>query len=68
MTLHANGSVVTACVISRKGLAESLHLPDEQAMVELSILMGNDYVRMWGRRQRTNLTFQAEVQEILWIA
>lgn len=43
-TLHANGSVVTACVISRKALAESLHLPDEQAMVELSILMGNDYV------------------------
>jgi hypothetical protein len=43
-TLHAADSVVTACIISRKDLADSLDLPDDEAMVELAILLGNDYV------------------------
>ena len=43
-TLHADASVVTGAVISRKELAQSLHLPNEDAMVELAILLGNDYV------------------------
>lgn len=36
--------LVTACVIRRDALAESLGLPDESAMLELAILLGNDYV------------------------
>lgn len=43
-TLHADTSMVTGSVITRKELAESLHLPNEEAMVELAILLGNDYV------------------------
>ena len=43
-TLHADSSMVTGSVITRKELAESLHMPNEEAMVELAILLGNDYV------------------------
>jgi len=43
-TLHADASVVTASVISRRELASCLHLPKESLMTELAILMGNDYV------------------------
>jgi 5'-3' exonuclease len=43
-TLSADSNVVTGCVITRKVLADALHLPDEAALVELAILMGNDYV------------------------
>jgi hypothetical protein len=43
-TLHASDSVVTACIISREALATTLNLPDAHAMVELAILMRNDYV------------------------
>jgi hypothetical protein len=44
-TLDASrNDVVTACVIRRDTLTESLRLPDENAMIELAILLGNDYV------------------------
>jgi hypothetical protein len=43
-TLDVRTNTVTACVLQRDKLAASLDLPDEQAMVELAILMGNDYV------------------------
>ena len=45
-TLHASGNVqlATAVVLRRDELAHELELPDEDAMVELAILMGNDYV------------------------
>lgn len=43
-TLHASDSVATAVVLSRETLAETLQLPDPEAMVELAILMRNDYV------------------------
>lgn len=37
-------SVVTASVLRRSDIVESLELPDEDALVELAILMGNDFV------------------------
>ena len=44
-TLDASrSSTVTACVLRRDTIAQSLNLPDEEAMIELAILMGNDYV------------------------
>lgn len=43
-TLDASRNTVTACVIRRDTIAASLDLPDERAMIELAILMGNDYV------------------------
>jgi hypothetical protein len=44
-TLNASpsSSIVTACVIRRAAVAKSLGISDEH-MVELAILMGNDYV------------------------
>jgi len=43
-TLEADGSVVTGSIISRRELVQTMQLPDEAAMVELAILLGNDYV------------------------
>ncbi|CAB9523236.1 Probable ATP-dependent RNA helicase spindle-E [Seminavis robusta] len=51
-TLHADASVVTAAVITRQALAQSLHLPDQAALVELAILMGNDYVHPYNSSQQ----------------
>ena len=44
-TLHASDSVVNAVIMSRNKLAVSLNLPDTDAMVELALLMRNDYVK-----------------------
>lgn len=41
---RSSSGAVTACVIRRDALAAWLHLPHEDLMVELAILMGNDYV------------------------
>ena len=35
---------MVACVITREGLASALHLPDSNAMIEVAILLGNDYI------------------------
>ena len=43
-TLDASGSVVSGCVLTRAAVAEHLDLPSEASMIELGILMGNDYV------------------------
>jgi hypothetical protein len=45
-SLGAGGrkSTVTATVLRRRDVADSLDLPDEGALVELAILLGNDYI------------------------
>ena len=44
-TLDAGSmDVVTAVVLRRDELAQELDLPDESSMIELAILMGNDYI------------------------
>ena len=43
-TINASGTVVTGCVITRDALADLFHLPSSESVVEMGILMGNDYV------------------------
>jgi hypothetical protein len=43
-TLNASGTNVSACVITREALADFFNLPTSHSMVEMGILMGNDYV------------------------
>jgi 5'-3' exonuclease len=62
-TLNASGSVVSATVLTRSQLAEQLDLPSEQCMVELAILMGNDYVE---NTKHSQLDFTSgKVEDIL---
>lgn len=42
-SLHFAGRTLSACVLSRRGLAQHLSLLEHQ-MVELAILLGNDYL------------------------
>ena len=44
-SLNISGSVLSGFVIRREELASTLGLPDDAAVVELSILMGNDYTK-----------------------
>ena len=37
-------SFMMACVVSRQILASTLHLPDSNSMIELAILLGNDFI------------------------
>ncbi len=45
--VHQNNhtkSYMMACVVSRQTLASTLHLPDSNSMIELAILLGNDFI------------------------
>ena len=44
-SIHASASLVTASVMTRDDVATLLHLPSSESVVELGILLGNDYVK-----------------------
>ena len=43
-SIHASNNLVTATVMTRDDVATLLHLPSSESVVELGILLGNDYV------------------------
>lgn len=59
-SLDASGSHVTGSVITRDGLADLFHLPSSESMVELGILMGNDYI---GHAKEAYLDYLAPTAE-----
>ena len=59
-TLDASGDTVSGCVVRREQLAQAFELPSEELMVELAILVGNDYI---GHPKDAKLSFSAKTTE-----